>query len=82
VPYARFDDRYDDHVKVRRAWRREPAAVALHAMAITQANRHVTGGVLDADWVDEKLPLLPYEPERRQRVLEPTVNRQCAVRRR
>ena len=36
MPYARFDDRWDDHKKVKRALRREPiAALMLHAMAIT-----------------------------------------------
>lgn len=70
MPYARFDDRYDDHKKVRRALRREPAAVALHAMAITYCNRHISDGIVDVEWVEEKLALTPYKAPQRQRVVE------------
>jgi hypothetical protein len=70
MPYARFDDRYDDHKKIKRAFRRQPAAVAMHAMAITYCNRHNTNGDVDADWIDEKLALMPGKPAQRERVLE------------
>lgn len=70
MPYARFDDRYDDHRKIKRALRREPAAVAIHAMAITYCNRHNTNGELELDTVEEWLALLPYKTRRRRRVLD------------
>jgi hypothetical protein len=70
MPYARFDDRYDDHRKIKRALRREPAAVAMHAMAITYSNRFNTDGAVDGDWVDEKLALMPYKPAQRRRILD------------
>lgn len=69
MPYARFDDRYDDHRKIKRALRREPAAVAIHAMAITYCNRHNTNGELELDTVEEWLALLPYKTRQKQGVV-------------
>ncbi|HET6866212.1 MAG TPA: hypothetical protein VFH80_09820 [Solirubrobacteraceae bacterium] len=69
MPYAQFDDRYDDHRKTKRAWRTHPAAVGLHAMAITYCNRHKTDGRLDADWVEEKLALSPLAKRQQQATL-------------
>lgn len=56
MTWAKFDDRYDDNRKVKKAWRLEPAAVGLHAMAITYSSRHETDGWVDLDWIIEKLP--------------------------
>ena len=56
VSWARFDDRYHDNRKVKRAWRRHPRAVGLHAMAVTYCAMHETDGVVDAEWLEEKLP--------------------------
>lgn len=70
MPYARLDDRYDDHRKVKRAWRLSPTAVALHAMAITYSNRHNTDGNIPCDWVEEKLDLSPIRSRDRQRVID------------
>jgi hypothetical protein len=56
VPWARFDDRYDDSKKLKRAWKACRAAVGLHAMAITYCARHHTDGVVDLEWIEEKLP--------------------------
>jgi len=70
MPYARFDDRWDDHRKIKRALRREPAAVAMHAMAITYANRHNSNGLIDLDWIEEKLALMPLKERQRRVVLD------------
>jgi hypothetical protein len=56
MTWAKFDDRYDDNRKVKKAWRLEPAAIGLHAMAITYSSRHETDGNVDLDWLTEKLP--------------------------
>lgn len=56
MSWAKFDDRYDDNRKVRRAWRRNRGAVGLHAMAITYSARHETDGLIDEDWIEDKLP--------------------------
>ena len=74
MPYARMDDRYDDHRKIKRAWRRQPAAVGLHTMAITYANRHQTDGRIDADWIEEKLALLPVSTKQQALILETLVD--------
>ena len=68
--YARFDDLYDDNPKIRRAWRVDPALVAIHAMAITHCSRHNNDGEIHADWVHEKLALLAYSSKQRAKVLE------------
>lgn len=70
MPYARMDDRWDDHAKIRRAWRRQPIAVALHAMAITYCNRHNNNGRVEADWIEEKLALLPIPARQRESVVQ------------
>lgn len=56
MTWARFDDLYDDNRKVKKAWRANPRAVGLHAMAITYCARHETDGIVDAEWLEEKLP--------------------------
>lgn len=56
MSWAKLDDRYDDNRKIKRAWRRNRAAVGLHAMAITYCSRHRTDGVVDIDWLEERLP--------------------------
>jgi hypothetical protein len=68
VSWARLDDRYDDNRKVKRAWRTHPRAVGLHAMAITYSARHETDGLIDLDWLIEKVPAA-RERERVVRVL-------------
>lgn len=56
MTWAKFDDLYDDNRKVKRAWRTNRAAVGLHVMAITYCSRHETDGLIDVDWLEEKLP--------------------------
>jgi hypothetical protein len=56
MSWARFDDLYDDHRKIKRAWRANRSAVGLHAMAITYCSRHETDGMVDLEWIVEKLP--------------------------
>lgn len=68
MTWAKFDDRYDDNRKVKKAWRLEPAAVGLHAMAVTYSSRHETDGNVDLDWLTEKLPNAKHR-ERVVRVL-------------
>lgn len=56
VTWARFDDRYHDNRKIKRAWRAHPRAVGLHAMAVTYCAMHETDGIIDVEWLEEKLP--------------------------
>jgi hypothetical protein len=59
VTWTKFDDRYDDTGKVKRAWRRNGYAVGLHAMAATACSRHESDGLVDPEWLSEKLGALP-----------------------
>lgn len=56
MSWAKFDDRYHDNRKVKRAWRRHPRAVGLHAMAVTYCSMHETDGLVDDEWIEEKVP--------------------------
>lgn len=56
MPWAKLDDRFDDNRKVKRAWRTHPRAVGLYAMAITYCSRHETDGMVDVEWLHERLP--------------------------
>lgn len=56
VSWAKLDDRYDDHPKVRQAWREHPASVGLHVMAITHSARYETDGLVAAGWLRDVIP--------------------------
>lgn len=56
MSWAKLDDRYDDHPKVRRAWREHPATVGVHAMAITHSARYGTDGLVAAAWLRDLMP--------------------------
>lgn len=56
MAWAKFDDRWDDHRKIKLAWHRSRAAVAIHAMSITYSARHETDGFIDEVWLLERLP--------------------------
>lgn len=56
MSWAKFDDLYDDGKKIKRAWRANRATVGLHAMAITYSARHELDGVIDIEWITDKLP--------------------------
>jgi hypothetical protein len=57
VSWAKFDDRYHDNRKVKRAWKLHRGTVGLHAMAVTYCAMHETDGIVDAEWLEEKLPM-------------------------
>ena len=57
MSYAKFDDLYDDKLKIKRAWKAHPPnPVGLHAMAITYCQRHRLDGKVPDDWLREMLP--------------------------
>jgi len=57
MSWAKFDDRYDDNRKVRRAWKAHQGTVGLHAMAVTYCARHETDGLVDVDWLEDRVPV-------------------------
>jgi len=65
MTWAKLDDRYDDHPKVKRAWRLSGYAVGLHAAAITAACRHESDGLVDPEWLADRLAHLPRAAARR-----------------
>jgi hypothetical protein len=56
MAWARLDDRFHDNRKIKRVWRRCPAAVGLHVMAITYSAGHLTDGFIDTDFVEDRMP--------------------------
>jgi hypothetical protein len=72
--YAQLSDGYHDHHKTKRAFRTEPAAVAIHVMAITYCNLHNNNGVIPGWQIDQWLAELPYRSERKQRVLNTLID--------
>jgi hypothetical protein len=56
MAWAKLDDRFYDHRKVKKAWLSTPASVALYVMAITYAAAHETDGAIDLEFVKEKVP--------------------------
>lgn len=46
VTWAKLDDSFHSHPKVRAAWFRCPASIGLHVLGITYAANHETDGVV------------------------------------
>lgn len=51
MPWAKLDDSFESHLKVRGVWYRCPASIGLHAMAITFAAKQETDGLIPSWWV-------------------------------
>jgi hypothetical protein len=56
MSWARLDDRFHDNRKIRRLWRREGLALGLHVMAITYCAGNETDGIVDLEFVEERIP--------------------------
>lgn len=54
MPWAKLDDRFQEHPKVRKAWSACPASVGLHVMAITYCAGNLTDGAVPAAWVESQ----------------------------
>jgi 5-methylcytosine-specific restriction endonuclease McrA len=59
MSWAKADDRYDDTPKIKRAWRLSGYAVGLHWMAVTSCARHESDGLIDPEWLAERLAVIP-----------------------
>lgn len=55
MSWSKFDDRFDDNRKIKAAWRAHARAVGLYVMAVTYSARHELDGVVDSEWLHEKL---------------------------
>lgn len=56
MTWAKLDDRFHQHWKIRQAWRADHASIGLHVMAITYCAGAETDGFVDTGFVEEKLP--------------------------
>lgn len=60
MTWAKFDDRHDDRPAIKKAWRMSAGvAVGLHAMAVTHCARHESDGLIDPEWLAERLAVIP-----------------------
>lgn len=55
MPWARLDDHFFSHPKVREAWRCRPA-LGLHAMSLSYCMCHGTEGRVSDTFVEDQLP--------------------------
>ncbi len=65
MTWAKLDDRFHSHPKIRAAWMRCPASIGLHAMAISYCADHETDGVVP-EWF--AVGALPRQREMREAV--------------
>jgi hypothetical protein len=56
VTWAKLDDQFHAHRKAKRAWRAEHGALGLHLLAMSYCAGHLTDGLVDDEFVEEKLP--------------------------
>lgn len=66
MTWARIDDSFYTHRKIRRAWHRSQASIGLHAFAIAYAADHTTDGHVPPEFVMDQLP----DDEQRKAAIE------------
>lgn len=57
MTWAKIDDQFHAHRKAKRAWKNHPRALGLHLLAISYCAGHLTDGLVDDEFVEEKLPV-------------------------
>lgn len=55
MTWAKLDDRFHENRKVRGLWRKQPAALGLHVLALTYCSGHETDGKVDVEFVEDKV---------------------------
>jgi hypothetical protein len=56
MTWAKIDDQFHGHRKAKRAWKGHARALGLHLLAISYCAGHLTDGLVDDEFVEEKLP--------------------------
>jgi hypothetical protein len=56
MAWAKLDDRFHGHPKIRVAWRREPVAIGLHALALSWVAQYDEDGRVSPEFVADQLP--------------------------
>lgn len=57
MTWAKLDDQLHGHRKARKAWRLHRGALGLHLLALSYSAGQLTDGLIDDEFVDEKLPV-------------------------
>ncbi len=56
MSWAKLDDQFHSHRKAKRAWRGHPRALGLHLLAMSYCAGQLTDGLVDDEFVEEKIP--------------------------
>jgi hypothetical protein len=56
MSWAKLDDQFHAHRKATKAWRGHPRALGLHLLAMSYCAGHLTDGLVDDEFVEEKIP--------------------------
>jgi hypothetical protein len=56
MSWGKIDDQFHAHRKAKRAWKGHPRALGLHLLAMSYCAGQLTDGLVDDEFVDEKLP--------------------------
>lgn len=57
MSWGKIDDQFHAHRKAKLAWKGHPRALGLHLLAISYSAGHLTDGLIDFEFVEEKLPV-------------------------
>ncbi len=55
MSWAKLDDQFHAHRKATKAWRGHPRALGLHLLAMSYCAGHLTDGLVDDEFVEEKI---------------------------
>lgn len=56
MSWVKLDDQFHAHRKAMKAWRAHPRALGLHMLAMSYCAGHLTDGLVDDEFVEEKVP--------------------------
>lgn len=56
MTWAKIDDQLHAHRKVKKAWKAHRGSLGLHLLAMSYCAGHLTDGLVDDEFVEEKLP--------------------------
>lgn len=57
MSWGKIDDQFHAHRKAKLAWKGHPRALGLHLLAISYCAGQLTDGLVDSEFVEEKIPV-------------------------
>jgi hypothetical protein len=57
MSWGKIDDQFHAHRKAKKAWKATARSLGLHVLAISYCAGHLTDGLVDLEFVEEKLPV-------------------------